>query len=78
MKWPGRKPQKESQQHCRKVNLVTKLSDPLGCGNRSFLALGCLGRRVIPDVSPEAEALGLKYSAGIWLTHDEEAYEILG
>lgn len=72
MKWLGRKPQKESQQHCRKVNLVTKLSDPLGCG-------GAFGRRrVIPDVSPEAEALGLKYSAGIWLTHDEEAYEILG
>lgn len=27
---------------------------------------------------PEAEALGLKYSAGIWLTHDKEVYENLG
>lgn len=27
------------------------------------------------DTIEEAEALGLKYSAGIWLTHDEEAYE---
>ena len=26
---------------------------------------------------PEAEALGLKYSAGIWLSHDKEVYEKL-
>ena len=42
------------------------------------VAITAFGWAKIPDVWPEAEALGLKYSAGIWLTHDEEAYEILG
>ena len=56
-----------------------------GCG--IFRGVGCWNtlpshKRYHGSVTlrhgPEAEALGLKYSAGIWLTHDKEVYQSLG
>ena len=54
----------------------------LGCGiQRSRMLEYTARRKILQSVTlrrPEAEALGLKFSAGIWLTHDNEVYESLG